>query len=172
MWPNVILIGVLMVCVVTDLRERKIYNAIVFPSLLTAWFGHWTTGGWSALSMSLTGFLTGFCILLIPYLLGGIGAGDVKLLALVGALKGALFVLATSFYMALIGAAMALFILIVRKRSRSALHACVMYLYGLKYGLKFPFYGLKGSVTATCPYGIAIAGGGMMVLLGKGWGIG
>lgn len=172
MWPNVILIGVLIVCVATDLKERKIYNVIILPALLVAWIGHLTVGGWSALGMSLAGFLTGFSLLLVPYLFGGMGAGDVKLLALIGALKGALFVLATAFYMALIGGIIALLVLFGNYSSRRAVYAYVMYIYGLTCGVKCPLHVSKDSVNASYPYGVAIAGGSILVLLGKGWGIG
>lgn len=172
MWSNVILIGIFIVCVVTDLKERKIYNVLVLPALLIAWIGHWMVGGWSALGMSLSGFLIGFSILLVPYLFGGMGAGDVKLLALIGALKGTQFVLATAFYMALIGGIMALVVLLSNTSSRKAAYAYLMYIYGLTCGVKIPFHVSKDSVNVSYPYGVAIAGGGILVLLGKRWGIG
>jgi prepilin peptidase CpaA len=171
-WPDFILLGVLTVCIVTDLKNRKIYNVVTFPALFIAWLGHWATGSWTALGMSLTGFFTGLLLLLVPYLLGGMGAGDVKLLALIGALKGTSFVVMTAFYMALIGGVLAVFVLMRRKTFRSMAYSCVMYLYGLKCGVKLPLHIPKDSVTATYPYGVAIAGGGIMVLLGKEWGIG
>lgn len=172
MWPNVVLVVVLIICVVTDINERKIYNKVVFPALLMAWIGHGVTGGWYGLKMSIAGFLVGLGILLIPFVMGGMGAGDVKLLALVGALKGTVFVLTAALYMALIGAGIALVILLCRKSAFQAAYSVCFYLYGLQVGLKVPVYVSRDSLSATYPYGIAIAGGGIAGLFGMGWGIG
>src|SRR5690348_10413767 len=115
MWINAVLILVLLISVVTDLKSRKIYNKVIFPGLAAAFTIHLLLGGWIELGISVIGCLIGLGVLLIPYLLGGMGAGDVKLLALIGALKGTYFVINASFYMALIGAALALVVLLCRK---------------------------------------------------------
>ena len=49
------------------------------------------TGGWSGLAAGLTSAGLGFLCLLIPYVLGGMGAGDVKLAAALGACRVAIF---------------------------------------------------------------------------------
>jgi prepilin peptidase CpaA len=68
-----------------DFRRLRIPNVITFPLLGTGWMYHaWWDGG-SGLAASVLGTLVGVGILFLPYLLGGIGAGDVKLLAAMGA---------------------------------------------------------------------------------------
>ncbi|MFK4998209.1 prepilin peptidase [Bacillus sp. N9] len=62
-------------------------------------------------SFSGKGFLVGFALLLIPYLLGGMGAGDVKLMAAIGALMGTTFVLYSFVYIALIGGFISIFLI-------------------------------------------------------------
>jgi len=54
------------------------------------------------------GMLVGLLILIIPFALGGIGAGDVKLLGFIGALKGVTFVIYAAIGMGLAGGLMAL----------------------------------------------------------------
>jgi prepilin peptidase CpaA len=99
------------------------------------------------------------------------GAGDVKLLALVGALKGTFFVLTASFYMALVGAVIALAVLLCRKGTVARLRQIVFSLYVLSYGVKIPLFVDKSSFSAVYPYGVAIAGGVILCLGYEGWGL-
>jgi prepilin peptidase CpaA len=170
MWINAVLILVLSISIVTDLRSRKIYNYVIFPGLAAAFIIHFQTGGWVEFGEAAIGCFIGLGVLLIPYLLGGMGAGDVKLLALVGALKGAYFVLTASFYMALIGAAIALAVLLCRKGTGARLQQIAFFLYGVRYGVKIPLFVEKSSLSAAYPYGVAIAGGVIWCLGYEGWG--
>ncbi|MBM7572612.1 A24 family peptidase [Aquibacillus albus] len=163
---NILLFIILLTCVITDLKSRKIYNHVIFPSLVLALLFHFFTGGFSGLGHSLLGLLTGFAILLIPYLMGGMGAGDVKLLAVIGAIKGVSFVLAAAVYMAIIGAAIGLAIMLFRRGAFQRMRVLVYSLCGMKYGVKiFPS---QESLQATYPYGVAIAGGTMMAFFVNG----
>jgi prepilin peptidase CpaA len=165
---NIILVSVLFICFVTDIKKGKIYNKIIFPSLLIAIILHIALGGLGGLKLSLLGFIVGLGILLIPYILGGMGAGDVKLLALIGAVKGSAFVLNTAIYMAVLGGIIALSVIIFQKQTVSFIK--VLYLWmvslfcGIKYKLEFPtaFFSKK------YPYGVAIVGGAIICLLFKG----
>lgn len=87
----------------TDFREHRIYNKLLVPAFGLAILLQIYFQGWIGLQQSLFGALIGFLILLIPYLLGGMGAGDVKLLAVIGAFGGAAFVLTSFLYGALVG---------------------------------------------------------------------
>jgi prepilin peptidase CpaA len=171
MWINAVLTLVLIISVITDLKSRKIYNKVIFPGLAAAFIIHFLIGGWMELGEAAIGCFIGLGVLLIPYLLGGMGAGDVKLLALVGALKGVYFVLASSFYMALIGAAIAFAVLLCRKGMGARLHQIAFFLYGLRYGMKIPLFVEKSSLSATYPYGVAITGGVILCLGYEGWGL-
>lgn len=98
----------------TDLASRRI------PNLLT--LGGMTVGlllnaysGWDLFLSGLGGALIGIALLFIPFALGGIGGGDVKLLACIGAFMGPAFVLYTALYMALAGGIVAVFILVKQR---------------------------------------------------------
>jgi prepilin peptidase CpaA len=72
----------------TDVWRFKVYNALTFPALLgglaaSAWFG-----GWAGLATSGLGALAGFGLLVAFFAMGGVGAGDVKLLTALGAWLG------------------------------------------------------------------------------------
>lgn len=82
------LVTVLVVAVVVDLRSSRIPNWLTFPAMGFALAAHtWLTGVHGTL-FSLAGLGAGFGLLLLVYLAGGIGAGDVKLMAAVGAMVG------------------------------------------------------------------------------------
>ncbi len=82
-WLVVILGG--LTAAVTDIRERKVYNVVTYPLFLSGLIFHAAVSGGWGFAASLGGALFGFLILLAPCFLGGIGAGDVKLLAAIGA---------------------------------------------------------------------------------------
>jgi prepilin peptidase CpaA len=71
-----------------DLRERRIPNFLVFPAALLGLAVN-ALAGWQGLLFSLKGLGLGFALLFIPYILGGMKAGDVKFLAAIGAFVGA-----------------------------------------------------------------------------------
>ena len=72
----------------TDLRQFKVYNALTGPTFAlglacSAWLG-----GWEGLASGLLGAGLGFFALVFLYAMGGVGPGDVKLLAAIGAWLG------------------------------------------------------------------------------------
>lgn len=168
MWLDSLLVIILFICVITDVAKRKIYNVIIFPGLLVAFFVQFLLGGWGDLLTSVYGFFCGLAILLIPYLMGGMGAGDVKLLALIGAVKGTTFVFATAIYMALFGAVIALAILFFRRGVITSVQAILMNYWSIRNGWIIPFRWEKDSLSITYPYGVAIAGGALISLYAKG----
>jgi prepilin peptidase CpaA len=170
-WINLLLALVLAVCVVTDVRSRKIYNAVLGPAYLAAFASNTALGGWPALKGSLLGFVTGLGILLIPSFLGGIGAGDVKLLALVGAMKDTGFVLEAAVYMALAGGLIALLVIMFSKGMGERLRSLAYLLYGLRHGILLPFLIRRDMMSGSYPYGIAIAAGAALCYLPEGWSV-
>jgi prepilin peptidase CpaA len=78
----------LIVAAVIDGKKLKVPNYITFPMILSGWVFNIAVGGWEGLGMSLLGTVVGLGLLLPAYAIGGMGAGDVKLLAGVGAWVG------------------------------------------------------------------------------------
>jgi Flp pilus assembly protein protease CpaA len=72
----------------TDLWKFKVYNALTIPLLLAGLCVSTALGGWGGLASSLMGAGLGFGLLVVFYAVGGVGAGDVKLLTAVGAWLG------------------------------------------------------------------------------------
>jgi prepilin peptidase CpaA len=84
-WPTLI---VLAVATITDLRSRRIPNWLVLPFLLAGL----TVSGWlhgsHGIMQSLAGLGVGALLFGIPCWMGGMGMGDVKLCAAIGAWIG------------------------------------------------------------------------------------
>ncbi len=71
-----------------DLWRRNISNAIPAAALLGALVVHTTNNGWQGLLTWFLGAVIGFSAFLVFFLLGGMGGGDIKLMAGFGALLG------------------------------------------------------------------------------------
>lgn len=80
----VLLIGLLGVAVVSDLLRHRIPNMLVLVGLVLGLIGQMYSGGVSGLGDSLLGILICFALFLPMYTFGGMAAGDVKLMAMVG----------------------------------------------------------------------------------------
>lgn len=125
-WPpgpqDILLVVAVAVAAATDLKTGKIYNALTLPLLLSglllAFFFPEGSGGGP--KSSLLGLVVGFVPLYLVYLRGGMGGGDVKLMAAIGALKGFPFVLDVFLNSVLIGAAMGVGIIVWERRVKEA----------------------------------------------------
>src|SRR3954453_2102749 len=71
-----------------DWRTRRIPNLLTFGGAAVACAFALTFHGLEGLAVALGGWGVGFVLLLPMFLLGGMGAGDVKLLACLGAWLG------------------------------------------------------------------------------------
>src|SRR5512136_548273 len=83
-----ILLIVLAIAAITDVRTRRIPNWLTYPTMGAGLSYHVYANGWQGFLFGLEGLLLGFALLLVFYLLGGMGAGDVKLMAGVGSILG------------------------------------------------------------------------------------
>ncbi len=84
-WPIWLVTTVLVVAAVIDGWKLKVPNWITFPFVVAGWTYSAVWFGWAGLGWSLAGTGVGLLLLLPAYAIGGMGAGDVKLLAGVGA---------------------------------------------------------------------------------------
>jgi prepilin peptidase CpaA len=79
---------VALIAVVFDLRTRRIPNELTFGAALLAFAYALVTAGVSGLGTSVLGWLLGAALFFPIFALGGMGAGDVKLLAALAAWLG------------------------------------------------------------------------------------
>ena len=163
---NILLITIVTICLITDLKSRKIYNKVLLPALVMGVIINIYGNGWAGLFNSSLGFIFGLGLLLIPFMLGGIGGGDVKLLATIGSIKGPQFVLATFIGMGLAGGIIGLAILLYQRRLWHTLKSLTQIFWSkMITGYTVNSQG-KGKDTYF-PYGVAIAAG-VLVAYGIG----
>ncbi len=84
-WPIWLVSVVLIVAAVIDGIALKVPNWITFPMIITGWVYSFAVAGLPGLGYSLLGTTVGLMLLYVLYSVGGMGAGDVKLLAGIGA---------------------------------------------------------------------------------------
>ncbi|GIX03047.1 MAG: prepilin peptidase [Planctomycetaceae bacterium] len=93
-WEIKLVSAVLIWAAYIDGRQLRVPNWMTYPLMLSGLlYGFWQ-GGWNGLGHSALGLIVGLLCLLPLYSVGGMGAGDVKLMAGMGAWVGA----ATTWY--------------------------------------------------------------------------
>lgn len=108
------LFGSLLIAAVTDLKSRRIPNIVTYSTIALALFIYGLVSGWSGFAFSLKGTACGLSLLLFPYLLGGMGAGDVKLMGAVGAVLGIDHTVYAFLVIALLGGAVSVAVIVAR----------------------------------------------------------
>ena len=136
-----------------DLKFRKIPNWLTLGAVVLGVALQVARFGANGLLVALAGAGLGLLILLPFYVLRAMGAGDVKLLAAIGALVGPQALISVVIYAALVGGVISLVVLARQRRLQ------------LFFGtlLTQPL-GLRRS-GATAPYGVAIASGVYLSML-------
>jgi prepilin peptidase CpaA len=159
---NLALAIVLALASASDLRERRIPNAVTFPAILLGLVLNTVFFGTDGLRDSAQGLGLGLAMLFGLFVLRWMGAGDVKLMAAVGAIKGPDFVFYACLWSAVFGAVFAVAGLLRSRRFGLAL----AHLY---YSRFMPQVGGSFVTAWRVPYGPAIALGSLVVLLGVRW---
>lgn len=159
------LAAVLMTAMWIDLRSSRIPNWLTFPAMGVALLGHAWFGGVSEAIFGLAGLGAGLGLFLILYVTGSIGAGDVKLMAAVGALIGPSGALISAVLAILVGGVYALGAMCFQWGLIGAGRKLVSATWGVL------LVGRKGwtqelALPFRLRYGLAIAGGTLLFQLG------
>lgn len=115
-----IAVVVCLIACVTDVRSRRIPNLLTFGAAAAALPFHSLVNGSSGLAMAGAGWLVGAALFAPFFLLGGMGAGDVKLLAALGAWLGPFEAFWLAIYASLAGGVLALLVALARGYLRTA----------------------------------------------------
>lgn len=182
---NVLLLMLVSLSAAFDAKERRIPNKITFVGIVVGLLFNLITGGWIGFLNSFLGLLAGIAIFFIPFAVGGMGAGDVKLMGAIGALMGWRFSMETAIYSALVGGVMVLVYLVYTRKMRDTLSGMLMGLVQFlnriiqKRGYSETLMRAEQTFCKNgqeykkiyIPYGVAIAGGAVLVLLAYSQGI-
>lgn len=160
-WCALVLVSL---CMVSDLWNRRIPNAVTLPALLIGLALGFASSGWKGLVVSALGILLGFGLMFLPYHLGGMGAGDVKLMAALGAIVGFPAIFQIFLYTALAGGVVALLSILQKRIAVDAVKNVFSMVRSL---LLFKGRGATSQAGAaqphqsagSIPYGVAIAFG-------------
>jgi prepilin peptidase CpaA len=96
---------------ITDLFSFRIPNWVTYPTLAIGISYFSIAKGSEGFLFSLAGAGAGFSLLILPYMIGGTGAGDVKLMAAIGSFLGVHGIIIVFFLSCILGGAYALFLL-------------------------------------------------------------
>lgn len=162
-----LLIVVAGTAIVTDIRSCRIPNALCLTGILVGSLAHLALGGASALLVEgLGGLLTAGLVLLPLYALGGMAAGDVKLMAAIGCIVGLPFSILAALFSLISGTLLGLAYLAlrggaaeIRDRYWFALRVFVRTL-----RLALPEAAPDAPSQSRFPYAIAIATGSLVAV--------
>lgn len=171
MVENLFLMILLIICLYSDLKYRKIYNKFTFSAMLLGLFFHALSGGFTGLKFSLYGLLAGLMFFFLPFVLGGVGAGDVKLMGAIGALKGAGFVVSAGLATAVVGGLVAIIVLAKRKQVlivTQRIWRSLFFSFITRFKVNFLATLDQSEYHQAFPYGVAVFAGTVITLV-TGW---
>jgi prepilin peptidase CpaA len=152
---------------VTDLKTRRIPNVLTFGAAAGALAFHLANGGLSGFGWSAAGWLVGAAIFFPLFALRGLGAGDVKLVAALGAWIGPGQTLWLAAFSGIAGGVVALGVAIAAGYTKQAfVNVWGLLGYWKVMGLK-PHPGMNLDATTgtpKVPYALPIAAGLVLTL--------
>lgn len=113
---QILLAAVVIVAGAYDILYRRIPNWLVLPCWIAGFAVNAALAGWAGLTAAALGFVLAMVVYFPLYLLRGMGAGDVKLMAAIGALVGPTAWLIIFIFSGLVGGVVAIFVMLVHRR--------------------------------------------------------
>jgi prepilin peptidase CpaA len=113
---TILLAVFILAAFISDARTSLIPNTLTVGAAVAGLFYHIAFDGWNGILDSVIGLFVGFFMLLVLYMFGALGAGDVKLFAALGALMGAVFVCQSIMYSLIYAGAIGILLLLVHKK--------------------------------------------------------
>jgi prepilin peptidase CpaA len=162
------LISLITLAALADVRSHRIPNLLVGAALLAALITQVFLPEGAGWRNWLLGMLTGFALFLPLYLLRGMAAGDVKLMAAVGAFVGPVAAVQIALVTFLVGSVIALAIVLNKGMLRECwlnLRALMTQILMRTAGMPVRTTGMHGESVGRFPYAVAIAFGTLAVLV-------
>ena len=161
-----IVISVGLAACVFDVRTRRIPNALTFGAAIAGLLFHLATSGLVGVQTAAAGWLLGLLLLLPYFALGGMGGGDVKLVAALGAWLGPWETFWLAMYAGIAGGVIGLFVALAHSYVRRAMaNVSTILRYWATGGISaVPGMTLDTSSSPRLAYAIPILAGTMVTL--------
>lgn len=159
-WPVKLVSVILIVAAYIDGKELRVPNWITFPMVLSGLVANAWMFGWEGFASGLIGMCVGLLTLLPLYSVGGMGAGDVKLMAGIGAWLGGWVTVYAFIVSAVLGGLMAIVMAVASGKLRKHYENFFMIMFEFKQ-VKNPrelsqIAAERKSSMLLLPYGIPI----------------
>lgn len=151
---------------IIDLRDRRIPNWLTFGAAAAGLAFNLWTSGFPGLLAGAGGWLTGVVIFFLPFALGGLGAGDVKLVAGLGAWLGWQETVWLALYTGAAGAVLALIVSLASGYIRQAVsNIWLLLMHWRVAGIRpLPEMTIHHGSGPKLAYGVAILAGAMVTV--------
>jgi prepilin peptidase CpaA len=163
---STIVIGIGIVACAFDIRTRRIPNALTFSAALCGLVFHAANSGTAGAQLAAGGWVVGLFVLLPFFALGGMGGGDVKLVAALGAWLGPSQTFWVAIYAGIAGGVLGLFVALAHGYLKTAIsNVSAMFGYWSSVGIKaVPGLTLESSKSPRVAYAIPILVGTVVTL--------
>jgi prepilin peptidase CpaA len=163
-WPTV---AVVLIATITDIWRRRIPNWLVLPFLIAGIVASSLEHGWGGARQSLLGISLGALLMGLLYWLGGMGMGDVKLCAAIGAWVGPSQLMTALVLMGVVGGIMAVIWALCTRSLGASFSGAADLVFGIaKRGLRpHSTLTLSNPAARAMPYAPAIAIGTILSFL-------
>ena len=163
--PTIAVLIALVACAF-DLRTRRIPNALTFGAALAGLIFHWVMSGTDGVQVAAGGWVVGLFLFLPFFVLRGMGGGDVKLLAALGAWLGPQDAMWVAIYTGIAGGALAVVVAASRGYLRTAMRNVFgVFSYWAAVGIKpVPGLTLESTAAPRLAYALPILAGTLVTL--------
>ena len=158
-----------------DYAQRRVPNWLNAALIVLGFAVQGYYHGWSGMVTGFWGLLVGFGLLIVPWMMHGMGAGDVKLMAAIGVWIGPLLTLYSFALGAVLGGAAAVIMIVSTGRLYMACaNMSVILSKCTNSRTVFDEYGSAksfGTTSQLLPYGVPLTAGTLIILGAKmfGW---
>lgn len=158
-----------------DITERRVPNWLNLALILSGFAVQFAFFGWTGAATGFWGLLTGFGLLIIPWMMHAMGAGDVKLMAAIGVWIGPMLALYSFALGAVLGGVAGVVMIISARRLGTACaNLAIIFEKCTSRATLFSEYGSVksfGSSGQLLPYGVPLTAGTLVILSAKmfGW---
>ena len=156
-----VVVLIVVVACLSDIVTARVPNALTFTAAALALAFHAFAPQGGGVLVGMTGLLAGLAVFFPLFALGAMGAGDVKLMAAMGAWLGWKTIIFVALYASLAGGVLALIVALRRNYLRQALrNVRMLATYWWVEGVKpLPALTLESKHSVRFPYAVAIAAG-------------